>query len=221
MMNRFVVYAVAAALPLASLQGAARAAVDQTLPSGVASSLLGAADARGVADIVVASPGYAGTIMRRAGNMGLAGAPEVVGLAVEPSTQPDMLRVLVFAAAEAFPDVADYIAAAAYRSIGAPDRREMAGLIGAAAIDGIEESGRDAEFVRVMAIKIHAALQELLLDFDPKLAVELAMATDDPDDTIADFSKRPIDDVVNAGDDLPSPVEFKLPDEEQNSASPN
>ncbi|MBK0398723.1 hypothetical protein H0I76_05950 [Limibaculum sp. M0105] len=220
-MNRFVVFAVVATLPWLVTPGTVPAAIDQTLPKGVASSLLDASDARGVADLVLKSPRFAGTIMRRAGDMGVATAPDVVGSAVEPSTRPDMLRKLVFSAAEGFPEEADVIAASAYRAIGAPDRREMAGLIGAAAIDGIEASGRDPEFIRIMAIKIHAALQELMLDFDPNLAVEIAMATDDPDDTFDDFTKTPIDDVVDAGDDLSPAVEFELPDEEQNNASPN
>lgn len=220
-MNRFVVLVVAASLPWLGAPRDSSGAIDQTLPSGIAASLLDAQDARGVAGLVVQSPGFAGTIIRRAGEMGVASAPDLVGLAVDPSTRPEMLRTLVFAAAEASPEEADVVAAAAYRAIGAPDRREMVGVIGAAAIDAVEASGRDKDFVRMMAIRIHAALQELLLEFDPKLAVELAMATDDPDDTFSDFSKRPIDDVVDAGDDLPTPIRFELPSEEQNSASPN
>ena len=200
-----------------------------TLPPDLTARLTEAMGPADIANLVLANPLHASTLMTEAAILGLASPSTVLRLALGPDTDCAFVADLVTAGVLAAPREADVTAAAAFAATKGQQACHLTS-IAMGAVDGVEAADlADAERLTEIA-EIAVALMAAAPDRQTETAEAIAAATDDPDDGV-DTVLALADDGIETADFAPSgelPADpapalgaTSAPSESQDNPSPN
>lgn len=159
------------------------AATDLPLPRDVTARLEVAVAASDIADLAIAYPSLAGTIMTEAAFLGIASPSAVVSFGIAPQESCNELTDLVEAAAEAAPREADISARQAFLAAGGVTHTCTLVSTAKAAVDGIERTSLSAQAIDSEIAEIVAVLRGLAPGSEIVIGQAIAAATDRVDDT--------------------------------------